>query len=528
MSWEIPRDLPLTDPETKKNRKTVMNDKFDELAKGLPKSSPSFVTRLLLCLGLALSPLAAGADQVQEVWAALYPTNFGDIGGDSQAIAVDGTGNVYITGYPATVKYDPNGRILWATNRGEVLALDGLGNVCVSSGFWTSKYDRDGHRLWQSTNGPVGIAVAIAIDGAQNVIVTGQSQGDYATVKHDSNGNILWVAQYDGPAQGTDLPYAMALDSAGNIFVTGSSQGTDSALDYATVKYDPNGNELWVARYNGPGNTNDTAKAIAVDSAGRAIVTGVTDWGWSIDPNQFIPYENADITTIQYSSDGQPLWVARYAGLWFDEGTAVAVDSASNVLVAGFATGGNGYADYVTIKYDPGGNQLWAARFEGAPYYDNIATALALDKSGNVYVTGASRPDDCGTVKYDPNGYEKWRALTGFGHPVITGLKVDDAGYVYVTGYSSGSDVGQYYAVTLKYTQSDLAGSLLMAPQRLTNGQFSFTLVGSAGGRYTIQASSNLLTWSSLTNFISYTGVSQFTDTTAPSFSHKFYRAVTP
>ena len=67
---------------------------------------------------------------------------------------------------------------------------------------------------------------------------------------------------------------AAAVDAAGNVYVTGESAGAGFDFDYATIKYDPEGNELWVARYNGPGNGSDVASALAVDAAGNVYVTG--------------------------------------------------------------------------------------------------------------------------------------------------------------------------------------------------------------------------------------------------------------
>ena len=112
-----------------------------------------------------------------------------------------------------------------------------------------------------------------------------------------------WVARYNGPGNYTDNPVAIAVDGSGNVYVTGESSGQD-AVDYATIKYNSAGEEQWVARYNGPGNGNDRANAIAVDALGNVYVTGE-----SLGQGTGIDY-----ATIKYNSAGQQQWVARYNG----------------------------------------------------------------------------------------------------------------------------------------------------------------------------------------------------------------------
>src|SRR5207245_295507 len=102
-----------------------------------------------------------------------------------------------------------------------------------------------------------------------------------------------WVARYNGPGNYEDKATAIALDAAGNVYVTGGSWGSGTDFDYATIKYDSNGNQLWVARYNS-GNGGDSATAIAVDGAGNVYVTG-----WSSGGSTLIDY-----ATIKYDSNG--------------------------------------------------------------------------------------------------------------------------------------------------------------------------------------------------------------------------------
>jgi len=143
----------------------------------------------------------------------------------------------------------------------------------------------------------IDVATDIAVDNLGNVYVTGYSQGsggdqDYATVKYNSEGQEQWVARYNGPGNVNDWAEAIAVDGSGNVYVTGRSYGSGTEDDYATLKYNSEGEEEWVARYNGPGNSSDCVNAIAVDGSGNVYVTGYSEVdNWSV------------YTTIKYSGD---------------------------------------------------------------------------------------------------------------------------------------------------------------------------------------------------------------------------------
>ncbi|MHC4445821.1 MAG: SBBP repeat-containing protein [Planctomycetota bacterium] len=428
-------------------------------------------------------------------WVARYngPADDRDI---AQAIALDTSGNVYVTGYSygggtpgdyATVKYAPDGTKLWAaryngpanwTDWARAIAVDNSGNVYVTgesdgSGtgydYATIKYDTNGNQLWVARyNGPGNVydsATAIALDSSGNVYVTGYSHGgsytDYATIKYDTNGNQLWAARYDGPGNLHYAARAIALDTSGNVYVTGHSATTNTNWDYATIKYDTNGNQLWVASYDGPANFTDAAQAIAVDTSGNVYVTGDSlASGYSID-----------YATIKYDTDGNQEWIARYNGPGnsYDGVRDIAVDTSGNVYVTGGSYGGSPYyggtaSDYATIKYDSSGNQLWAARYNGPGNSSDSAYAMAVDASGNVYVTGGSwgggtgTGGDYATIKYDTDGNQEW--IAKYNGPAnwqdsAVAIAVDNTGNAYVTGGSWGSGTDFDYA-TIKYSPFDV------------------------------------------------------------------------
>jgi len=266
---------------------------------------------------------------------------------------------------------------------------------------WTKRYKGPGNS--------VDSATALVVDAQGNVYVTGFSTGagsgwDYATIKSSPAGVRLWARRYNGPGNGYDYPNALAIDAGGNVYVTGISTGAGSGPDYATIKYSPTGEPLWLKRYNGPGNGIDAANALALDAQGNVYVTGSSEGVES----------QSDYATIKYSPSGVVIWVKRYNGpaSSVDNARTLALDVAGNVYVTGFSMGIDSDWDYATIKYSPAGVRLWARRYNEPGNGGDQATGLALDAQGNVYVTGSSRGEgsdfDYATIKYSPFGEPQW------------------------------------------------------------------------------------------------------------------------
>jgi len=117
-------------------------------------------------------------------------------------------------------------------------------------------------------------------------------------------------------------------------------------------------------------------------------------------------------TTIKYDSAGAQQWVARYNASIGAGGDAIAVDDSGNVYVAAAASNQFNTLFCATIKYNAAGEQQWTAEYHGGADADEPA-AIAVDKAGNVYVTGTTQTcpgSDYLTLKYNSAGQEQWVA----------------------------------------------------------------------------------------------------------------------
>ena len=421
---------------------------------------------ILLLMFLLILP--ASAQPPYEQWVAFFDGQYTD-----NSLAIDTDGNVYVTGSDnieggcVTIKYDNSGNQLWVARKEGYgcgsLSVDTNRFVYVSAGSSSLgcgaiKYDTYGNELWSAgykapnNEHCEGRDLAVDIDG--NVFITGAyyyrdpldpspdytTSHDYATLKYDANGNQLWFARYNGLANDYDYPTSLVVDIDGNVYVTGTSAFEKwISSGWATIKYDTFGNQLWVARYSGTAGGGQ-AHAIVVDNDGYVYVTGYTH-------NVNNGY---DYTTIKYDTIGNEKWVANYSG-WSspheEVAYALAVDDEGNVLVTGESGGG-----YATIKYDRLGNQLWVSHYNGMPTFGFFRTqAVALDVDGNVYITALSDDFYSVIIKYDTFGNEVW--VTGYDKPehiFAPALEVDEIGHVYVT-CSDLSDNKGGPIITIKY-----------------------------------------------------------------------------
>ena len=311
------------------------------------------------------------------------------------------------------------------------------------------------------------VAEDVAIDVAGNVYVVGWTVGPIAggevfgerdayVRKYDREGRELWTRQFG--SLGPDAATGIGLDGSGNLYVVGPTEGSLPGQvnlgqsDGYLRKYDGDGNEFWTRQFGT--QLFDEARDIGVDVLGNLYVVGVT--AGSLGGQQI--FGRGDAYLRKYDSDGNELWTRQFGSQLLDEANNVAVDAAGNSYVSGIAWGplrGQdhlGGRDGFVKAYDSNGNELWTHQI-GTPGWD-VATGVAVDDSGNVYVVGDTHETlpgqtnagrfDAYLRKYDSAGSEVWTRQFGSQHfDLAWDVSVDADGNLYVVGWTRGTLPGQ-------------------------------------------------------------------------------------
>jgi len=425
-----------------------------------------------------------------------YSTYLGGSAGDNSfGIAVDGSGNAYVTGYTYSIDF-PTQNSYQATHAGYydvfVAQLSIAGNsLNYSTYLGGSDYDH---------------ARGIAVDGSGNAYVTGYTYStdfpmqnayqatnagyyDGFVAQLSAAGNSLNYSTYLG---GDDYDWAegIAVDGSGNAYVTGYTWSTDfptqnpyqavhagpiGGYDGFVAKLSAAGNSLNYSTYLG-GSDDDYANEIAVDGSGNAYVAGYTNSANfpTQNPYQAVhagPIGGTDGFVAKLSATGNSLNYSTYLGGASDDlSYGIAVDGSGNAYVTGYtnsanfptqnpyqATNAGGYYDVFVAKLSAAGNSLNYSTYLGGSDYD-CARGIAVDGSGNAYVTGYTASTDF--PKQNPyqdtnagdedvfvaklsaagNSLNYSTYLGGTADDVAIGITVDGSGNAYVTGYTASTD----------------------------------------------------------------------------------------
>jgi hypothetical protein len=349
-----------------------------------------------------------------------------------RSVAVDGSGNVYVTGiFQETADFDPGAGTDNHTSAGERDIL-------------LTKINSDGTYSWTKTMGGTDpdYGYSVAVDGSGNIYVTGYFSGtaDFdpgvATDNHtaagdediyltriNSDGSYGWTKTMGG---GSDVGRAVAVDGSGNIYVTGEFYGTtDFDPGVATDNHTPAGAwDIFLTRINSDGSygwtktmggtDSEDGYSVAVDGSGNIYVTGYFSGTADFDPgvatDNHTAAGNEDIFLTKINSDGSYGWTRTMGGTAYEHGFSVAVDENGNVYVTGIFGGtvdfdpgvgmdnhiSAGYADIFLTKINSDGSYGWTKTMGGTS--NDYSDSVAVDGSGNVYVTGIF----AGTADFDP------------------------------------------------------------------------------------------------------------------------------
>jgi hypothetical protein len=399
--------------------------------------------------------------------ALVYSTYFGGSLGDDQGfgIAVDAAGSAYITGattstnFPLAnaffddtlgggfdafaMKLSPSGSALVystylggsSTDIGSAIAVDASGGTYVTGTTF-------------STNFPV----ANAFDGTANGI------SDAFVTKFNPTGTALVYSTFLGGSgsgtSGTDSGHAIAVDASGSAYVMGTTlsanfpvsnafDGTANGLiDAFVTKFNPTGAALVYSTYLG-GSSDDLGRAIAVDAAGGAYVTGTTT---SINFPRANAFDetlggNGDAFVTKLSPSGSALVYSTFLGgsTADDIGRGIAVDASGSAYVTG-TTGSDdfptaapvqsaygGLLDAFVTKFNPTGAALVYSTYLGGDFVDQ-GFGIVADAAGNAYVTGETTSSDFPTTGNALQGVKTDAFVAKLGSYAIAGRVVDPGG----------------------------------------------------------------------------------------------------
>jgi len=445
----------------------------------------SGIARLLLLLLLTAVATAGFSQAPGWQWAR------GGASDDNHAngVATDGSGNIYVAGsfsgssitFGSTVISNAGGYDMY------LVKYNGGGNVVWAQAFGGSDGDDE--------------ALGVAVDGSGNVFVTGYFQStsiafgattltnaasgafDMFVVKLNSAGSVRWAKRAGGA--GDDQGVAVAADKHGSVFVgaiftstsvvvgstTLNNASSSATNDILIAKYDSTGNVSWAKRAGG--TEEDYINSVAADGSGNLIVAG-SFTSTSIAFGSFTCFNSTasftDAFVAKYNTSGTALWANSGAGQSDDVAEAVIADTSGNYFVTGafksdtltfngtqLINAGAGLDDIFLLKYDNGGNLLWAQ--SAGTLDDEVAYSVATDVAGNCYLGGSfqganltfgsttltnSFPGklDLFVAKYSKTGGVLWARSTGGQYSdAANSITTDISGNTYVAGYFESTSI---------------------------------------------------------------------------------------
>jgi hypothetical protein len=265
----------------------------------------------------------------------------------------------------------------------------------------------------------------IRLDAQQNVVATGRSQSgtgstylDVVTRKYNAAGDLLWTHTWNNSSYNfNDVPFDMEIASNGDIIIGGSSKITSSSQDNNAVVFvfalDSSGNFLWTDSIKGSGYT--TSGSIYINRNQLFEIEIATDGSiyasGLLTGNDVTEYDQMFV--VKYNSAGQRHWLNTYDNStmfeYADYGTGLALDASGNAYVSGVTTLSTTWRDFAVWKIDSAGNFKWIATYPGP--VNNTSEQMEeiiSDDEGNTYAYGINSDWEFVLFKYDSSGVKQW------------------------------------------------------------------------------------------------------------------------
>jgi cold shock CspA family protein len=433
----------------------------------------------------------------------IYSTYIGGSNDDyGYAIAIDSSGNAYITGYTHSTDYDITSGVFQITFGG------------IYKDIFVTKLNSTGTALIYSTyigGYTYDEGKSIAIDSSGNAYITGYTESnnypttpgafqttnggggsDVFVTKLNSTGTALIYSTYIGGSN-VDQAYGIAIDGSGNAYITGYTYSNN--FDITTGVFQTNnggGRDVFVTQLNSTGTgliystyigggSGDEGFSIAVDGSGNAYITGYTGSpDYDITPGAFQTTNEGgtDVFVTKLNSTGTALIYSTYiGGSNQDNGRAIAIDSSGNAYITGltrstdyditsgafqttlsYIGAGSYYYDVFVTKLNSTGTSLIYSTYIGGSG-DDYGNSIAVDDFGNAYIAGivnsandfditpgafqtSSNPGINGFVtKLNSTGTALiYSSFIGQSGSPANGITIDSSGKAYITGYTNSNN----------------------------------------------------------------------------------------
>ncbi len=428
-------------------------------------------------------------------------------------IAVDNSGNRYVTGYLKRsananpggseaqylrsrgsrdifiAKYNPSGAFMWAHSFGEAnddegkaVSVDAAGNVLVAGYF--------------------NFAAGVDFDPSAGTALLSSTSTAAFFAKYDTDGNYVWAKKID--ASGQQVVTDMALDAGSNIYVTGTFQNTTdfdpgsgtttmtaTTSDMFFAKYTSTGDFVFAKGLHGNG-TSDDPKSIFVDGSSNIYIAGGFRDSTDFDPSASsfkllsVSTTNNDLFFAKYDPNGALVFVKTIGSSVNEEVSCIRVSPSGSIFITGsfgstldfdpsagvsLLSTPNSNPDVFVARYTPSGGYLWAFKIGNTGVDQGLA--LELDDSTNVYVTGffdgtadfnpsavttnLAGSYDMFLAKYDSNSTYRWAFKLGASGGSSTAV---DRGTCLAMEASTNIHVGGTFLGTVDFNPSAVTNTL--------------------------------------------------------------------